>query len=45
MKGQIEYAILYLLEEKLCGNSAVWGSWEDPQLDSHVVCISDMFAR
>lgn len=44
MKGQIEYAILYLLEKKLCGNSAVWGSWEDPQLDSHVVCISDMFA-
>ena len=45
MKGQIEYAILYLLEKKLCGNSAVWGSWEDPQLDSHVVCISDMFAK
>jgi|TARA_R100000084_G_C4590992_1_gene118436 hypothetical protein len=43
MKGQIEYAILHLLEKKLCGDSAVWGSWEDPRLDEHVVCISDMF--
>ena len=30
----------------LCINDEdnVWTSWEDPQLDSHIVCISDMFA-
>ena len=43
MKEQIEYAILTLLEKKLCGDSKVWGNWKDPQLDSHIVCISDMF--
>ena len=43
MKEQIEYAILTLLEKKLCGDSAVWGNWEDPRLDDHIVSISDMF--
>ena len=43
MKEQIEYAILTLLEKKLCGDSKVWGNWKDPQLDSHIVSISDMF--
>ena len=43
MKEQIQYAILHLLEDKFCGEDTVWTSWKDPQLDDHIVCISDMF--
>ena len=45
IKQQIEYGILKTLEKIHCPNDEdkVWTSWEDPQLDSHVVCISDMF--
>tara|TARA_R100000231_G_scaffold100556_1_gene74919 strand:- start:537 stop:1145 length:609 start_codon:yes stop_codon:yes gene_type:complete len=45
IKQQIEYGILNTLKEIHCPNDEdrVWTSWEDPQLDSHVVCISDMF--
>jgi len=45
IKQQIEYAILSTLNKIHCPNDEdrVWTSWEDPQLDSHVVCISDMF--
>jgi len=45
IKEQIEYGILKTLEKIHCPNDEdrVWTSWEDPQLDSHVVCISDMF--
>ena len=45
IKKQIEYGILKTLEKIHCPNNEdrVWTSWEDPQLDSHVVCISDMF--
>ena len=45
IKQQIEYGILNTLKKIHCPNDEdrVWTSWEDPQLDSHVVCISDMF--
>ena len=45
IKQQIEYGILSTLKKIHCPNDEdrVWTSWEDPQLDSHVVCISDMF--
>jgi len=45
IKEQIEYGILKTLEKIHCpaDEDKVWTSWEDPQLDSHVVCISDMF--
>tara|TARA_R100001591_G_scaffold58583_1_gene68449 strand:- start:411 stop:1040 length:630 start_codon:yes stop_codon:yes gene_type:complete len=46
IKQQIEYAILDTLKKVHCPdneNDTVWTSWKDPQLDSHVVCISDMF--
>ena len=45
IKQQIEYGILDTLKKIHCPNDEdrVWTSWEDPQLDSHVVCISDMF--
>jgi len=45
IKEQIEYGILNTLKKIHCPNDEdrVWTSWEDPQLDSHVVCISDMF--
>ena len=45
IKQQIEYGILNTLKKIHCPNNEdrVWTSWEDPQLDSHVVCISDMF--
>ena len=45
IKQQIEYGILETLKKIHCPNDEdrVWTSWEDPQLDSHVVCISDMF--
>ena len=44
IKEQIEYGILKTLEKIHCpaDEDKVWTSWEDPQLDSHVVCISDM---
>ena len=45
IKQQIEYGILSTLKKIHCPDDKdrVWTSWEDPQLDSHVVCISDMF--
>ena len=46
IKQQIEYAILDTLKKVHCPDNekdSVWTSWKDPQLDSHVVCISDMF--
>ena len=43
IKQQIEYGILDTLKKIHCPNDRVWTTWEDPQLDSHVVCISDMF--
>tara|TARA_Y100000361_G_scaffold100350_1_gene90113 strand:+ start:1204 stop:1827 length:624 start_codon:yes stop_codon:yes gene_type:complete len=45
IKQQIEYGILDILKKIHCPDDKdrVWTSWEDPQLDSHVVCISDMF--
>jgi len=45
IKQQIEYGILNTLKKIHCPNDEdkVWTSWTDPQLDSHVVCISDMF--
>ena len=45
IKQQIEYGILNTLKKIHCPNDEdrVWTSWEDPQLDSHVVCLSDMF--
>ena len=48
IEQQIQYAILDLLKKRHCPDQEkdrVWTTWEDPQLDSHVVCISDMFAR
>lgn len=45
MREQIQYAILHLLESKFCGEDTVWTTWKDPKLDSHIVNISDMFAR
>ena len=46
IKQQIEYGILDTLKKIHCPNDKdrVWTSWEDPQLDNHIVCISDMFA-
>ena len=45
IKQQIEYGILDTLKKIHCPNDEdrVWTSWEDPQLNSHVVCLSDMF--
>ena len=45
IKQQIQNGILNILQKKFCINDQdnVWTSWEDPQLDSHIVCISDMF--
>ena len=45
IKQQIEYGILNTLKKIHCPGEEdrVWTTWEDPQLDSHVVCISDMF--
>ena len=45
IKQQIEYGILSTLKKIHCPDDKdrVWTSWEDPQLDSHVVSISDMF--
>jgi|TARA_Y100000289_G_scaffold28087_1_gene27655 hypothetical protein len=45
IKQQIEYGILNTLKKIHCPDDKdrVWTSWEDPQLDSNVVCISDMF--
>ena len=46
IRQQIQNGILNILQKKFCVNDEdnVWTSWEDPQLDSHIVCISDMFA-
>ena len=46
IKQQIQDGILNILKKKFCVNDEdnVWTSWEDPQLDNHIVCISDMFA-
>ena len=45
IKQQIQNGILNILQKKFCINDQdnVWTSWQDPQLDSHIVCISDMF--
>ena len=46
IKQQIEYGILDTLKKIHCPDQEkdrVWTSWIDPQLDSHIVCISDMF--
>ena len=48
IEQQIKYAILDLLKKRHCPDQEkdrVWTTWKDPLLDSHVVCISDMFAR
>ena len=45
IEQQIQYAILDLLKKRYCPDQEkdrVWTTWKDPQLDSHVVCISDM---
>ena len=44
IKQQIEYGILNTLKKIHCPNKEdmVWSNWKDPQLDSNVVCISDM---
>ena len=46
IKLQIEYGILDMLKKIHCPNDEdrVWSSWTDPQLDSHIISISDMFA-
>jgi len=46
IRQQIQNGILNTLQKKFCVNDEdnVWTSWEDPQLDNHIVCISDMFA-
>ena len=46
IRQQIQNGILNILQKKFCVNDEdnVWTSWEDPQLDDHIVCISDMFA-
>ena len=47
IKEQIEYGILDILKKIHCPDQEkdrVWTSWKDPQLDSHIICISDMFA-
>ena len=47
IKLQIEYGILDILKKIHCPDQEkdrVWTSWTDPQLDDHIICISDMFA-
>ena len=47
IKQQIEYGILNTLKKVHCPDQEkdrVWTSWTDPQLDDHIICISDMFA-
>jgi len=46
IKEQIQYGILDILKKVHCPSDEdrVWTSWTDPQLDNHIVCISDMFA-
>jgi hypothetical protein len=47
IKLQIEYGILDILKKIHCPNQekdTVWTNWTDPQLDDHIICISDMFA-
>ena len=46
IKEQIQYGILDILKKVHYpeDKDRVWTSWEDPQLDDHIVCISDMFA-
>ena len=47
IKEQIQYGILDILKKIHCPDQEkdrVWTSWTDPQLDDHIVCISDMFA-
>ena len=46
IKLQIEYGILDMLKKIHCPNDEdrVSSSWTDPQLDSHIISISDMFA-
>ena len=46
IRQQIQNGILNILQKKFCVNDEdnVWTSWKDPQLDNHVVCVSDMFA-
>ena len=46
IKEQIQYGILDILKKVHCPNDEdqVWSSWTDPQLDDHIICISDMFA-
>ena len=46
IKEQIQYGILDILKKVYCpeDKDRVWTSWTDPQLDDHIVCISDMFA-
>ena len=46
IEQQIQYAILDLLRDRHCPDQEkdrVWTTWKDPQLDDHIVCISDMF--
>ena len=46
IREQIQYGILDILKKVHCPNDEdqVWTSWTDPQLDDHIICISDMFA-
>jgi hypothetical protein len=46
IKQQIQDGLLNTLKKRFCPNDEdrVWTSWKDPQLDDHIVCISDMFA-
>ena len=46
IKEQIQYGILDILKKVHCpeDKDRVWTSWSDPQLDDHIICISDMFA-
>ena len=46
IKEQIQYGILDILKKVHCpgDKDRVWTSWTDPQLDDHIICISDMFA-
>ena len=46
IKEQIQYGILDILKKVHCprDKDKVWTSWTDPQLDDHIICISDMFA-
>ena len=45
IKEQIQYGILDILKKVHCPDDKdrVWTSWTDPQLDDHIICISDMF--